>query len=71
MPHEMIFSSTERSKLNTELIVGVNGFNEVFIDIFDSDNPYDSKCISLEKDSAIKLAKELRKQISFLEGDKI
>jgi hypothetical protein len=71
MPHEMIFSSTERSKLNTELIAGVNGFNEVFIDIFYSDNPYDSKCISLEKDSAIKLAKELRKQISFLEEDKI
>ena len=67
MPHEIVFKSTNRSKLNSEMFLLINDFNEIFIDIYYKDDEYDGRAIVLEKQSAIKLAKELRKMISFLE----
>ena len=69
MSYELIFKSTERSDLDSILFFHVNQFNEIFIEIKDptSNNPINFHYICLEKNSAIKLAKELRKQISFLE----
>ena len=69
MAYELIFKSTERSEVDSTLTLHVNTFNEIFIKIDDNNAPF-SDClhICLEKESAIKLAKELRKQISFLEG---
>lgn len=68
MAYQIVFQSTERSNLNTQLIVDVNIYNEVFISISNADDPYLQGLITLERESAIKLAKELRKQISFLEA---
>lgn len=62
------FHSTERSKCNSRLRLWYNNFNELFIEIETDDQP--SSFICLDKDTAIKLSKEMRKQISFLE-DKI
>lgn len=69
MAYELVFQSTERSEIETNLIVRNNQFNEIYIEIADpkSEHDYNYQYICLEKDAAIKLAKELRKQISFLE----
>lgn len=68
MAYELIFKSTERSEVDSSLILDTNKFNEIFIRIDNNESSF-SDClhICLEKKSAIKLAKELRKQISFLE----
>jgi len=68
MAYELIFKSTERSEVDSSLILHTNKFNEIFIRIDNNESSF-SDClhICLEKESAIKLAKELRKQISFLE----
>jgi|LakMenE01Jun11ns_1017448.scaffolds.fasta_scaffold7644105_1 hypothetical protein len=68
MPHEIIFKSTDRSGLYSELFMTINGYNEIFIEVFyQNKDDYEGMAIMLEKESAIKLAKELRKMISFLE----
>lgn len=68
MAYELIFKSNRQESQVGELDVVVTNQNEIRITITASDNIFDYKCIYLEKESAIKLAKELRKQISFLEG---
>lgn len=67
MPHEIIFKSTDRSALHSELFLTINDYNEIFIDVYNQNDVGDGMAIMLEKESAIKLAKELRKMISFLE----
>jgi alpha-D-ribose 1-methylphosphonate 5-triphosphate synthase subunit PhnI len=69
MAYELIFQSTERSDVSTNLIVRCNQFNEIYIEIANpaSHQEFNFQFICLEKQSAIKLAKELRKQISFME----
>ena len=69
MAYELIFQSTERSEEKTNLVVRCNQFNEIYIEIADptAKHDFNFQYICLEKESAIKLAKELRKQISFLE----
>ena len=49
----------------TELVVFANDHNEIFLEIQMHDCY--SSFITLDKSTAIKLAKELRKQISYLE----
>jgi hypothetical protein len=63
MAYELKFLSAEQSQLNTELEVFINQFGFLTIKI-EGDG---IQLICLEKESAIKLAKEIRKQISFLE----
>jgi hypothetical protein len=69
MAYELIFNSTERSETNTNLVVRVNQFNEVSLTITNSKDIDEAKshCVTLEKTAAIKLAKELRRQISYLQ----
>ena len=69
MSVQLKFTSTERSQLETELIAYCNQDNEIFIQITDTNCSYylDSPYICLDKQTAIKLAKELRRQISMLE----
>ena len=69
MAYELIFNSTERSEANTNLVIRVNQFNEISLTITNLKSEYDNNCqyITLEKSAAIKLAKELRRQISYLQ----
>jgi hypothetical protein len=68
MAYEIIFQSTKRSLKTTNLIVKTNDYNEVFIEIAKpSNNGFNCQSICLDKETSIRLAKELRKQISFLE----
>lgn len=69
MSYELVFHSTERSESKTNLIVRATVYNEILIEIADPTAHHDLnfQYICLERESAIKLAKELRKQISFLE----
>lgn len=64
MAYALTFLSTEESELNTTLEVFVN--SKGFLAIRIEGNGLE-QLICLEKESAIKLAKELRKQISFME----
>jgi hypothetical protein len=65
MAYELVFTSTERSEVESTLIARANQFNEIFIQIDAGDYPPCFLC--LDKETAIRFAKELRKQISFLE----
>lgn len=65
MAYELVFKSVPDEKIEGQLIVRANQFNHIFIEIDMYDYP--PAFISLDKETAIKLAKELRKQISFLE----
>lgn len=65
MAYQIIFSSTERSSSDSTLMVQVTSFNELFIEINTEGFPPSYVC--LDKETSIRLAKELRKQISFLE----
>ncbi len=61
------FHSTERSKVNSKLRAYYNAENELYIEIEHDDYPASYVC--LDKETAIKLAKEIRKQISFIKDD--
>jgi hypothetical protein len=69
MAYELVFHSTERSESSTNLIVRANQFNELYIEIADpqAQHHLNFQYICLDKQTAIKFSKELRKQISFLE----
>lgn len=58
------FHGTENSFKNTYLEVHANGFEEITVKISISSD--DFNFITLDKETAIKLAKELKKQISFI-----
>jgi hypothetical protein len=63
----VVFIGTEESDTNqSELEVYVNDLNEVYISISDSFTGNNS-VISLDKPTAIKFHRELKKQISFIE----
>ena len=62
----LIFYGTERSKTDdTELKAFSNRANEMYISIEDDDYPPNHIC--LDKKTAIKLSRELRKQIALLD----
>lgn len=61
------FHSTIRSKANSKLRAYCNAENELYIEIEHDDYP--SSHICLDKETAIKLAKEIRKQISFIKDE--
>lgn len=60
---KMIFQGTERSETNNaELEVFANRFDEIFICI--EDNHIQSIC--LDKSTSVRLVRELKKQIGFI-----
>jgi len=66
MAYELIFNSTEESHTYTKMVVNVSESNRICIKITDKIDGGEEK-IHLEKGAAIKLAKELRRQISYLQ----
>jgi hypothetical protein len=62
MAYKIIFASSKDSEFNSTLEVCVNQKNELLVTIKGSGY----EMISLEKEAAIKLAKEIRKQISLM-----
>ena len=61
--------SKESSTYDTELTIIVNPLNEISISIEDtgSDHDYNLQEISLTKQTAVRLVRELKKQIGFLD----
>lgn len=66
---KILFQGTERSQTDeTELEVFANVQNEIFISI--EDGSYPGNFICLDKATAVRLVRELKKQIGFLsEGE--
>lgn len=67
---KLIFYGSEKSKTNdAELTAYCNASNEIFIhiDMFDGNPCF----ICLEKDTAIKFSKELRKQIAYIQDEQL
>ena len=66
---KLVFLGTDRSKTdNVELEAFSTTFNELFISINNSGEHFDQcKHICLDRETAIKLVKNLKLQISFLE----
>jgi len=54
----------------TEMVAYHNTSNQIFISVHDPDDDtgYYSQFITLDKKTAIRLAKDLRREISYLEG---
>lgn len=64
----LVFHGTKESETeNAELVCKRNGHNEVVISL--SDNLTPGPIICLDKPTAIKFHRELKKQISFLESE--
>ena len=66
MAYELVFKSTIKSEIDASMIVRANVNDEIFIEIYDNLKEYPTRFICLDKETAIKFAKELRKQISFI-----
>lgn len=64
MAVEVVFINSPHHEIQKKLIISAVQSNEILIEIEPEDYP--PACIHLDKETAIKLAKELRKQISFL-----
>lgn len=63
-----IFVSSEESNHNSELVVYYNDKNNLFIEIYIPDgDPCESQFICLDKATAVKLVKSIRREISFLQ----
>jgi hypothetical protein len=63
-----IFCSSELSGHLSELEVYANDKNEIYISISESpEDPFRSQFIALDRDTAIKFSKVLRKEISALD----
>lgn len=64
----LLFQGTERSSTDTtSLETYANKFNEIFIEI-EMDGTYHAH-ICLDKSTAVRLVRELKKQIGFLESE--
>lgn len=65
----LVFSGTERSGTDDmSLVCYANSENEIFLQIYEGDS---GDFICLDKETAIKLHKELKKQISFLHNETV
>lgn len=63
---KLLFSGTDRSQTHDhELQIFANSYNEIFIQI-DAKDSFPESWMCLDKATAIKLHRELKKQISFL-----
>jgi hypothetical protein len=67
MAYEIVFKTTTRSDIDAQMVVRATTNNEIFIEITDEERNMSVSCIFLDRETAIKFTKELRKQISFLE----
>jgi Pyruvate/2-oxoacid:ferredoxin oxidoreductase gamma subunit len=65
---KLIFCSSEKSKNNHELVAHSNSNNEIFLNIYDprDESGYYNMFIALDKHTAIKLVKHLKREISFI-----
>ena len=65
---KLIFQGTERSETHkTELQAYSNIFDEIFISMEDPENPHEvGEFICLDKETAIRLVRELKKHIGFI-----
>ena len=63
--------SKESCTYNTELTIIINHLNEISISIEDTDSSHDYNLqeISLTKQTAVRLVRELKKQIGLLESE--
>jgi hypothetical protein len=64
-----IFLSSEKSDLNSELEFFANTSGELFISIYLSDDNIYQCSICLDKETAIKFSKVVRREISFLNDE--
>jgi hypothetical protein len=69
MAVKLVFNGTEQSKTNLRDLECYAGNDEIVFIIIDTDcnHDYNMQCIALDKSTAIKLSKELRKQIALLD----
>ena len=63
MSYDLIFSSTKESEVETKLELFVNAYGHLTIKIEGDGMQY----ICLERESAVKLGREIRKQISIID----
>lgn len=68
MAVKLKFYGTEKTNTeNHSLIIYASASNEIFITIDNDNDPERFQYISLDRETAIKLSKEIRKQIALLD----
>lgn len=66
---KLIFLSSDKSNLETELECFFNSKNEIFISICSQNDAMDQQCICFDKETAVKFVKHLKREISFIESE--
>ena len=67
----LIFDSTEESGLNTSIECFVNSKNKMVLDISHlNDLGFEKRMVALDRPTAIRLVKNMRKAIQLMEGGK-
>jgi hypothetical protein len=66
---KLVFLSSEKSEVNSEMECFYNDKNEIFITIYDSEDIYNQQFICLDKDTAVKFVKHLKREISYIESE--
>jgi hypothetical protein len=66
-----IFCSSEKSGVNFEMECYLNAQNEIYIGISNPEDQLEFAFIALNKQTAIKFSKHLRKEISFLLNEEV
>ena len=65
MSVKLVFQSSEKSEVSTEMVCHINVDNEIFISLYNEHDMYQFIC--LDKQTAIKFSKVLRTEISKIE----
>lgn len=67
---KLVFSGTETSTTEDHsLVCYLNAFNEIYIQVKESEEQFSHIC--LDRSTAIKLHRELKKQISFIQESEV
>ena len=64
-----IFCSSEKSDVNFEMECFKNARNEIYIQIKNPENEHEFMFICLDRKTAIKFSKLLRREISYIESE--
>ena len=64
-----IFCSSEKSDVNFEMECFKNSRNEIYIQIKNPENEHEFMFICLDRKTAIKFSKLLRREISYIESE--
>lgn len=68
---KLVFLSSDKSGIKTEMQCFYNTQNEIYISISNGESIMDQQFICLDKETAVKFVKHLKKEISYIEKEEV